>query len=145
MVKSLATGKTDYVDVRIRRTDTCILHLQGKGVRANRDYGVAGNISVTPEFASWVNKLPTSSSSLAGTGRKYAYAQVSIRGDQLHFQVQGIPFDGTGTRGYGAVLDIPVANFYDLADFVSANKGQDFDVNNDDDEDCCHNHDCCNE
>jgi len=136
MVKSLATGKTDYVSVRLRKADACRLHLQGEGASVNRNYGISGNIAVTPDFANYINNLPKDFYSLAGTGRQYVNAQVAIREDTLHFQVNGVPFDGNGHRDYGAILDISVDSFFALADFVRLNQVEDV-------EDEGSNCDCC--
>ena len=143
-MKSLASSEQDYVAVQVRKTYTCILHVQGKGNNTNRSYGVAGNVKSGEAFASWIATLDAPFSSIAGTGKQYVGAQVALRGDQLHFQILANPiFQGNGKREYGAVLNIPCSDFPDLAEFIDTN--QDYDDLDDEtdniDEDCCHS--CC--
>jgi hypothetical protein len=131
-MESLAYGSDmdDYVTVQIRSTGINSLHLQGKGTKVNRAYGVSANIKNVPtKLIVWMNnEIPGYISSLAGTNQKYISAQVAIRGDNLHFQ---IPSSDEFNRDYGASFDVPIDS--DVSAFIK--------VNITEDDDCCMN--CC--
>ena len=142
-MKSLASEATDYVPVQIRKTGFGTLHVQGKGAKTNRAYGVAGNVNVDAGLSTWIDTVETSHSSLANTGKQYISAQVARRGSNFHFQIlsDSSPFVGVGSRDYGAVFDIPVDTFSSLSEFIDVNQTFDEGVDTDD---CCHPG-CCSD
>jgi len=103
--QSLAgTGKT-YVEVQARMYPGGVLHVQGRGHKANREYGIAVNLAVPSDVRSFFNREePSKASKLsqANTGARYIPGQVRSRRGYLHFQFK----DGGANRMYGIAFDV---------------------------------------
>jgi hypothetical protein len=81
------------------------LHLQGRGVSMNREYGVSQDVPVTDEQEAYLRSLLTVFPSLAGSGRRYFPVQVRKQTPEaLHFQIVG----PRNNRDYGIAFDVPV-------------------------------------
>jgi len=123
IAESLAGTGRRYVQLQARMYPQG-LHVQGKGVNVNRDYGVAVTFPIHSELRNYLYKVEDASArldSLAGTGKKYFYLQAVLnRRDNnllIHFQV---PFAESYNRDYGAAFDVPVASATELAVFIAS-------------------------
>lgn len=111
MLKSFATDKKDYKPIQVRILHDNKLNIQGKGPEVNREYGAA-NVIQAGALADYLKTRRALVPSLADTEQVYVPAQAAIRGDSLHLQFEGRPFN----RDYGAAFDIPV----DVAPAIAA-------------------------
>ena len=102
-MKSLASQKSDYVAVQIRTRDS-YLHVQGRGVKGNREYGFAQDFphSEPNHLKVWLKGQKHVLPSMAGTSALYVPAQVSVRKGFPHVQVAG----GKKNRDYGACFEL---------------------------------------
>lgn len=119
-MKSLASERTGYVALQARVTSPSRIHLQGKGVSSNRDYGVAVDINLPANLCSWLNGVGVGYNSLyPDSNHKYFFVQAVRNGSQIHIQVPCC--SPTFNRNYGATFDVSASQYAPLAQFVDAN------------------------
>lgn len=128
MGQSKASNETDYVDLQIRQDNGDTFKVQGAGTPANREYGVADVVTVTPGFGigNYVKALESTVKSLAGGTSTYLPVQAAIRQNVIHFQItSSTPFSVDDpnelSRDYGAIFNIFIADAPALAEFVHNN------------------------
>jgi hypothetical protein len=103
-VKSLAGTDKVYVEVQ-GRVRNGLLHIQGRGPEGNRLYGVAVDLPIDGDFATWLDGQTHSLQSLADTGHLYLPMQVRVA-DTIRLQVPGTEFN----RPYGAAVRFPITD-----------------------------------
>jgi hypothetical protein len=122
MRSSLAGTDKSYAVLQVRMKGGR-LHVQGRGVAVNRDYGVAVEVDVPLKLATWIDGQHHTEPSLAGTGMKYVPCQVRLRNSVAHFQIPG----GEYNRDYGAAFDVegvgPLTTFLLNEDAVDSDSG----------------------
>lgn len=122
MLNKSFTGSNKMYAVLQARNSGETFHIQGKGQKVNRDYGVAENIDAEnlPEsFVDWADTLDHIFESLAGTGKKYFRLQAKIVGNSLHVQIPG----PENNRNYGMAFEISSSLLPDITAFVKAELG----------------------
>lgn len=115
MNNSLANTGVSYVPLQAYVRDNDSLHIQGTGLKVNRDYGVAVDIDINnfdEDFIEYFNNLPHTLSSKVSE-KMYFPLQAKVVGDSVHFQISGPQFN----RSYGASFD--AEELYDLIDFIN--------------------------
>lgn len=109
---SLAGTQAQYASIQVRMYPEGAMHVQGAGPQVNRQYGVSTNLPVDETVAGYVNAMPKTEDSLAGSGAHYALAQVRIKDGKFHFQMRG----PSQNRPYGAAFDLPLSD--ELESFI---------------------------
>ena len=60
-----------------------VIHIQGKGIRINREYGVAVDLTATALRRTLIGEFRHTEYSLAGTDRRYVEVYITKDGDEL--------------------------------------------------------------
>ena len=106
-VQSLTFSDQKYVELQIKYIG--YLHIQGKGININRDYGVAIDTKTKKlgyNTRNWLlhkHKNATLPSLASGLGVLYFFCQARILDNKCHIQIPG---DEAHNRSYGAALDV---------------------------------------
>jgi len=102
IVKSLAGTGRQYIKMQARVKEGK-LHIQGKGTKINRSYGIAIDVTLSESVLRWFEKQDHTEESLAGSDAMYVSVQAKpLSGDVIHIQVEGSEFN----REYGLAIDV---------------------------------------
>lgn len=113
---SLAGTGSPYVCMQGKIPDGPVLHLQGAGPGANREYGISANVRVSDTLAKWFGTLDRPLLSLTGSTELYVpmRARHNSQKGVVHFQIPGPVYN----REYGAAFDIAEAKCLELANWL---------------------------